>query len=326
MKYFSVLVLLIPTSLPAFGQTSEDGRYGLWSARGEYGEEFTCSLDNFAVNAAANETPTTDRLGLYFVWNASRGLTLNVWGRPLGNVRMHVEAVGAGDTWDVDFDARRILLSGAGAEKLVDYIGAGHDVMITLNYPGKKPQRFLARERGAEIAVPMYRACVAAAAGVAPVQAGEGKRIFQMIDNERCGFRQWFWFDDFPVGLSLWMGNSGGEFTFARQTTYGTPHGWRVKRRKQPDLVDAASLFGGTFSLMEDWKFRLTLDQADAIAADLLAGKSRAVTLTEPSGVAHVLEFGGAHAGPSAAMMAACREVLFEARDATVERAPFPWL
>jgi hypothetical protein len=311
MKYSRLLVLLIPMSLPAFGQTSEDGRYGLWSARGEYGAEFTCSLDNFAVNAAANEIPTADRLGLYFVWSASRGLELNVWGRPLGEVRMHVEAVGSGDTWDVDFDARRILLSGAEAEKLVDHIGAGHDVMITLSYPGKEPQRFLARERGAEIAVPMYRACLAAAAaGVAPVQTGDGKRIFQTIDNERCGFRQWFSFDDFPVGLSLWVGKEDGEFTFARQTTSGTPLGRRVKRRQQPDQVDAVSLFGGTFSLMEDREFKLTLDQADAIAADLLAGKSRAVTLTEPSGVSHVLEFGGAHARPSAAMMAACRQVL----------------
>jgi hypothetical protein len=45
-------------------------------------------------------------------------------------------------------------------------------------------------------------------------------------------------------------------------------------------LLDAVSLFGGTFSLMEEWQFSLTLDQADAIAADLLAGKSRAVTLS----------------------------------------------
>ena len=129
------------------------------------------------------------------------------------------------------------------------HIGAGHDVMITLNYPGKEPQRFLARERGAEIAVPMYRACVAAAAaGVAPVQTGDGKLIFQMVDDERCGFRQWFSFDDFPVGLSLWVGNRGGEFTFARQTISGTPHGRTVKRRQQPDQVDAVSLFGGTWS------------------------------------------------------------------------------
>ena len=305
MKYFPLLVLLIPMSLPAFGQTSEDGRYGLWSARGEYGEEFTCSLDNFAINAAANEIPTADRLTLYFVWSASRGLTLNVWGRPLGKVRMHVEAVGSSDTWDVDFDGRRVLLSGADAEKLVDHIGAGQDVMITLN-----AQRLLASERGAEIAVPMYRACVAAAAaGVAPVQTGDGNRSFQMVDDERCGFRQWLSFDDFPVGLSLWVGKEGGEFTFARETISGTPHGRSVKRRQQPDQVDAVSLFGGTFGLMEEWQFRLTLDQADAIAADLLAGKSRAVTLTEPSGVAHVLEFGGAHARPSAAMMAACRKV-----------------
>jgi len=312
VKYFRLLVLLIPTSLSAFGQTSEGGRFGLWSARGEYGEEFTCSLDNYAINAAATEIPTTDRLTLYFVWNASRGLTLNVWGRPLGKVRMHVEAVGNSDAWDVDFDERRILLSGADAEKLVDHIGAGRDVMITLSYPGKEPQRFLARERGAEVAVPLYRACVvAAAAGVAPVQTGDGELIFQMIDDERCGFRQWFSFDDFPVGLSLWVGKEDGEFTFSRSTISGTPHGGRVKRRQQPDQVDAVSLFGGTFSLMEDWEFRLALDQADAIAADLLAGKSRAVTLTEPSGVARVLEFGGAHARPSAAMMAACRRVLF---------------
>ena len=308
MKYSRLLVLLIPMSLPAFGQTSEDGRYGLWSARGEYGEEFTCSLDNFAISAVANEIPTADRLTLYFVWSASGRLALNVWGRPLGKVRMHVEAAGSGDTWDVDFDERRILLSGADAEKLVDHIGAGKDVMITLN-----AQRFLASARGAEIAVPMYRACVAAAAaGVVPVQAGDGKQIFQMIDNDRCGFRQQFWVDDFPIGLSLWVGKEGGEFTFARRTISGTPHGWRVKRRQLPDQVDAVSLVGGTFSLMEDWEFTLTLDQADAIAADLLAGKSRTVTLTEPSGVAHVLEFGGAHAKPSAAMMAACRKVLFE--------------
>jgi len=308
VKYFPLLVLLMPMSSPAFGQTSEDGRYGLWSARGEYGEEFTCSLDNYAINAAATESPTTDRITLYFVWSASRGLALNVWGRPLGKVRMHVEAVGSSDTWDVDFDERRILLSGADAEKLVDHIGAGQDVMITLN-----AQRFLASERGAEIAVPMYRGCVAAAAaGVAPVQTGDGKQIFQMVDDERCGFRQWFWFDDFPVGLSLWVGKEDGEFTFARQTISGTAHGGRVKRRQQPDQVDAASLFGGTFSLMEEWDFTLTLDQAEAIAADLLAGKSRTVTLTEPSGVAHVLEFGGAHARPSAAMMAACRKVHFK--------------
>lgn len=173
---------------PAFGQTSEGGRYGLWSARGEYGAEFTCSLDNFAVNAAANEIPTTDRLTLYFVWSASRGLDLNVWGRPLGKVRMHVEAVGNGDTWDVGFAA-----------------------------------------------------CVAAAAaGVAPVQTGDGNLIFQMVDDERCGFRQWFSFDDFPVGLSL--------CTFARQTNSGTAHGRSAKRRQQPDQVDAVSLFGGTWS------------------------------------------------------------------------------
>jgi len=293
-------------SLPAFGQTSEDGRYGLWTARGEYGEEFTCSLDNFAINAAANEIPTADRLTLYFVWSASGGLALNVWGRPLGKVRLHVEVVGSGDSWDVDFDERRILLSGADAEKLIDHIGAGRDVMISMN-----ARRFLASERGAEIAVPMYRACVAAAAaGVAPVQPGDGKQIVQMIGNERCGFRQWFWFDDFPVGLSLWVGKNGGEFTFSRSTVSGSPHGWRVKRRQQPDQVDAVSVFGGTFSLMEEWEFRLTLDQADAVAADLLAGKARTVTLTEPSGVAHVLDFGGAHAKPSAAMMEACRKVL----------------
>lgn len=305
VKYLRLFVLLMPMSLPAFGQTSEDGRYGLWSARGEHGEEFTCSLDNFAINAAATEIPAADRLTLYFVWSESRGLTLNVWGRPLGKVRMRVEAVGNGDTWDVDFDERRILLSGADAEKLVDHIGAGQDVMITLNM-----QRFLARASGAEIAVPMYRACVAAAAaGVAPVQTGEGSRIVQMIDNERCGFRQWFSVDDFPVGLSLWVGKEDGEFTFSRRTISGTPHGGRVKRREQPDQVDAVSVFGGAFGLMEEWKFTLTLEQADAIAADLLAGEARAVTLTEASGVAHVLEFGGAHAKPSAAMMAACREV-----------------
>jgi hypothetical protein len=142
------------------------------------------------------------------------------------------------------------------------------------------------------------------------MQTGAGDRIFQMIDGERCGLRQWFSFDDFPVGLSLWIGKEDGEFTFSRRTTSGTPHGGRMKRRQQPDQLDAVSLFGGTFTLMEEWEFRLTLDQAEAIAADLLAGKSRAVTLTEPSGVEHVLEFGGAHAKPSAAMMAACRRVL----------------
>jgi hypothetical protein len=311
VKYFRLLVVLIPLSSPAFGQTSEDGRYGLWSARGEHGEEFTCSLDTFAIDAAATEIPTADRVTLYFVWSASRGLTLNVWGRPLGKVPMHVEVVGNADSWDVDFDERRILLSGADAEKLVDHIGAGRDVLITLSYPGKAPQRFLARELGAEVAVPMYRACVAAAAaGVAPAQPGDGKQIFQMIDDERCGFRQWFRFDDFPVGLSLWIGRNGGEVAFERQTISGTPHGRRVKRRQQPDQVDAVSLSGGTFSLMEEWQFSLTLEQAEAIAADLLAGESRAVTLTDPSGVAHVLEFGGAHAKPSAAMMAACRQAL----------------
>jgi hypothetical protein len=109
----------------------------------------------------------------------------------------------------------------------------------------------------------------------------------------------------------LWAERDRGEFAVNRARIAAYANNPRGTPRAEPDRVEAEAVFGGTFELIDERRHALTLEQVNGIAADVLRGGERTLRLTQPNGRMLALNFGGAHAKPSAAMLAACRRAQF---------------
>jgi hypothetical protein len=283
---------------------------GAWKARGAYGDQgYSCALEAWAVDTGA-DAPAAERVSLAFAWQPS-GLALSLRGPSLGKPQVRIEGVGTEHVWDVALEQRRLPVTPADAETLVADIGAGRAVALTLTYKRDPARRLVVDSRNYRVAVPMYRACVEEAAkGVPESSEAVGEEIFQLTSPGGCGLRQWYAFDKYPVSLTLWAARDRGEFAVNRTQIAASTIGIRGTSR-EPDLVDAAAVFGGAFELTDERRHALSLDQVNGIVADLLRGGERTLRLTEPNGRTVALRFGGAHAKPSAAMLGACRRAQF---------------
>ncbi|HYJ42457.1 MAG TPA: hypothetical protein VEW08_16825 [Steroidobacteraceae bacterium] len=305
-----VWVLLALASCNAFAGIG-DG----WFARSEFGKEPTCAL--FGRTAVDLQTA----MSVTIVWTASEGPVVRLNGGLSGIPSVLLESVGTDDRWNVtvdylrqpEFAARQIMISAGDLDRLIDNIGLGHALAITVANSGKAPLRYLDAPDGRKVAVAMYRACVKSMAASPPPAYSKwpGMYLFQMADDSECGFRQIFSERSFPPYITLWVSERGGRIAFMRETVERKPHGRIGKRRKTPDRVNSEALFGQTFDLVESFEFDLTLSQVDTLAADLARGVARNVVMTSPEGESLTLGFGGAYGKASAAMLAACREVKF---------------
>jgi hypothetical protein len=306
-RWLSVLLAL--TSCNAFA-----GYDDAWSAGSEIGKEPSCAL----YGRTAVDLQTT--ISVIIVWTASEGPVVRLNGGLSGNPSVLLESVGTNDRWNVtvdylrqpEFAARHIMISAGDLDRLIDNLGLGHGLAITVAHSGKAPIRYLDATDGRKVAVAMYRACVKSmAASPPPAHSKWPGYLFQMSDHNECGYRQIFSERSFPPYISLWVSERGGRIAFMRETVEGRPHGRIGKRRKTPDRVNSEALFGQTFDLVESFEYDLTLSQVDTLAADLARGVARNVVMTSPEGESLILGFGGAYSKASAAMLAACREVKF---------------
>jgi hypothetical protein len=303
-------------ALLAFGgNTACAGIGDAWFARSEFGEEPTCAL--FGRTAVDLQTA----MSVTVVWTASEGTLVRLNGSLSGIPSVMIESVGTDDRWTVavdhlrqpEFAARPIVISAGDLDRLIDNIGLGHGLAITVTHSGKPPLRYLDAPGDGRVAVAMYRACVKSISENPPPRYSKwpGMYLFQMVDHGECGFRQIFSDRSFPPYISLWVSEQGGRIAFMRETVERKPHGRIVKRRKTPDRVNSEALFGQTFDLVESFEYHLTLPQVDTLAADLARGVARNVVMTSPDGESLILGFGGPYSKASAAMLAACREVEF---------------
>jgi len=286
-----------------------------WFARSEFGKEPTCAL--FGRTAIDMQTV----MSVSIVWTASEGSVVRLNGALSGIPSVLLESVGTNDRWNVtvdhlrqpEFAARHIVISAGDLDKLIDNIGVGHALAITVAQPGKAPLRYLDAPGDREVAVAMYRACVKSIAASPPPAYSQwpGMYLFQIADGSQCGFRQIFSDRSFSPYIRLWVSEQRGSIAFMRETVEMKPHGRIGKRRKTPDRVNSGALFGNTFDLVETFEYELTLPQVEALAADLARGVARNVVMTSPEGESLILGFGGPYSKASAAMLAACREVKF---------------
>ncbi len=291
-----------------------------WFARSELGKEPACAL--FGRTAVDLQTA----MSVSVVWTASEGPLVWLNGSLSGIPSVSIESVGTNDRWQVTFDklgepgyaARHAVISAGDLDRLLDNIGLDHGLAITVAHPGKAPLRYLDAPGDRKAAVAMYRACVKSLSESPPPSYAQwpGMTLFQMADDGQCGFRHIFSGRPFPPYITLWVSEQGGRIAFMRETVERKPHGRIGKRRKTPDRVDAAALFGETFDLVENYEYDLTLPQVDALAADLARGMARNVVMTSPEGEPLILGFGGPYSKASAAMLAACREVKFSSAEA----------
>ncbi len=297
------------------GNTAFAGIGDAWFARSEFGKEPTCAL--FGRTAVDMQTVMSVTVG----WTASEGALLRLNGSLSGIPSVVLESVGTHDRWNVavdhlrqpEFAARPIVISAGDLDRLIDNLGLGHELAITVTHAGKAPLRYLDTPGGRKVAVAMYRACVKSIAASPPPAYSKwpGMYLFQMVDDGQCGFRQIFSDRSFSPYISLWVSEQGGRMAFMRETFERKPHGRIGKRRKTPDRVNSEALFGQTFDLVESFEYHLTLPQVDTLAADLARGVARNVVMTSPEGESLILGFGGPYSKASAAMLAACREVEF---------------
>jgi hypothetical protein len=286
-----------------------------WFARSEFGKEPTCAL--FGRTAVDLQTAMSVTVG----WTASEGVLVRLNGNLSGIPSVVLESVGTNDRWNVavdhlrqpEFAARPIVISAGDLDRLIDNLGLGHGLAITVTHAGKAPLRYLDAPGDRKVAVAMYRACVKSITASPPPAYSKwpGMYLFQMVDGGQCGFRQIFSERSFSPYISLWVNERGGRIAFMRETFERKPHGRIGKRRKTPDRVNAEPLFGQTFDLVENFEYDLTLPQVDTLAADLARGVARDVVMTSPDGESLILGFGGPYSKASAAMLAACREVEF---------------
>ncbi len=297
------------------GNTAFAGIGDAWFARSEFGKEPTCAL--FGRTAVDLQTAMSVTVG----WTASEGALVRLNGSLSGIPSVLLESVGTNDRWNVavdhlrqpEFAARPIEISAGDLDRLIDNLGLGHELVITVTHPGKAPLRYLDTPGDRKVAVAMYRACVKSISESPPPRYSKwpGMYLFQLVDDGQCGFRHIFSDRSFSPYISLWVSEQGGRIAFMRETVETKPHGRIGKRRKTPDRVNSEALFGQTFDLVESFEYDLTLPQVDTLAADLARGVARNVVMTSPEGESLILGFGGPYSKASAAMLAACREVKF---------------
>jgi len=303
------MALLTPGS-PAFAGIAD-----AWFARSELGKEPTCTL--FGTVASGPDQP----MKVMVVWTASEGPLVWLNGSLSGTPAVVLESVGTQDRWDVKFDhlgepgyaARHPVISASDIDKLIDDLGLGHELAITVTHPGQAPLRYVDEPGDRKVAVAMYRACLKSMIENPPPKYSQwpGMNLFQIADAGQCAYRQIFSDREFAPYITLWVDSTAGKLVFERETILATPHGKIQKRRKTPDRVNAATLFGKTFDLVEKYEYDLTREQVDALAADLSSGVARKVAMTSPEGETLILGFGGQYSRASAAMLAACRDVQF---------------
>jgi hypothetical protein len=297
------------------GNTAFAGIGDAWFARSEFGKEPTCAL--FGRTAVDLQTA----MSVAVVWTASEGTLVRLNGSLSGIPSVMLESIGTNDRWNVavdhlrqpEFAARPIVISTRDLDRLIDNLGLGHRLAITVTHAGKAPLRYLDAPGDQKVAVAMYRACVKSISESPPPRYSKwpGMYLFQIADGSQCGFRQIFSERSFSPYITLWVSEQGGSIAFMRETVERKPHGRVGKRRKTPDRVNAEALFGQTFDLVESFEYVLTLPQVDTLAADLARGVARKVVMTSPGNESLILEFGGPYSKVSAAMLAACREVNF---------------
>ena len=291
-----------------------------WFARSELGMEGpTCAL--FARGAIESQGASTPAMLFTIVWTAREGPLLWLNGLLAGVPSVRLETVGTDHHWDVTFDqrgqpgmaARHAVISADELDRLIEGVGLGHGLAITVQHADQAPLRYLDAPEDRKVAVAMYRACVKSMIENPPPAYSQQPRmsLFQLVDYSECGFRHIFTDQPFPPYITLLVGSTGGTIVFDRQTVELGAHASVRARRKTPDRVDAETLFGNRFDLVQTFDYRLTLAQVDGLLADMSSGKSRRVTLTSPKGETSTLEFGGPYSRSSAAMLNACRAVKF---------------
>jgi len=310
MRAWVMSAVLAATSLPASAGIAD-----AWFARSEFGEEPTCVL----YGRAAVDSHTMMRVNI--VWTASKRALLWLNGRLSGVPGVSVESVGTEDRWRLVFDklgepgyaARHAVIGADDLDKLIDNLGRGHGLAISVPQRQGLPSRYVDEPGDRRVAVAMYRACVESMTRDPPPRYSKwpSMYLFQAVDDNQCGFRHIFSDRSFPPYITLWVDSTQGRIAIERQVIEATSHGEVKRRRKTPDRVNAEALFGTRFDLVEHFDYELTMPQVDAIAADLERGAERKVVMTSPEGESLILQFGGIYAKASAAMLAACREVKF---------------
>jgi hypothetical protein len=304
------VLFALGSSCPAFADIG-----GAWFARSEFGEEPTCAL------FGRTKVDVQTAMSISVVWTAGGGPLVWLNGNLARIPSVEIESVGTDDRWTVTFDklgepgyaARHAVIGAGDLDRLIDNIGLDRALAITVAHAGKAPLRYLDAPDDRRVAVAMYRACVKSITSRPPPPYSKwpGMYLFQIADDRECGFRQIFSERSFPPYITLWVSEQGGRIAFMRELVEAKPHGRITKRRKIPDRVNAETLFGHTFELVENFEYPLTLPQVEALAADLARGVARKVVMTSPEGESMILGFGGPYSKASAAMLAACRETKF---------------
>src|SRR5690348_3328389 len=217
MHASALAVISAMVSLPASSGIGDE-----WFARSELGPEPTCAL----FGRAAVEPRMS--MSISIVWTSTEGALLWLNGSLSGKPSVRLESVGTADQWSVTFDkrgepgyaARHVVISAGDLDKLIDNLGRGHELAITVTYGDGLPTRYSDTAHDRALAVAMYRACVKSLSENPPPRYSHwpGMYLFQIVDDEECGFRHIFSDRDFSPFITLWSGATSGRISFERQT------------------------------------------------------------------------------------------------------------
>ena len=257
---------------------------------------------------------------LTFEWNAREGSDLWVMRRPVEIASVRLESEGGGDSWAITLDPpnprldgrRRALLESKVAASILHSLELGRALNAVVSADNGASTRYHISAQGAQITVPMFRACMKSVTDDPPSYLFQPKREFlgSHMGGERCQFGQIIYLGANPVLVSLDAMADGGEIGFHRGLIAENPHGPFTKR-KTPDRIDAQPLFGKSFDLVEDYRYDITTEQLNELATDLSRGTTRKFSLTTPGSDKSTLKFGGPLGKHFAAMFAACRTARF---------------
>jgi hypothetical protein len=258
-----------------------------------------------------------------FYWNAHDGVVLWLKGRLDEAPSVHLEFEGSVDTWKVvvarqepHYDGRHASLEASVAAGLLRNLELGHALTIVVSFDNGASLRYRVPASGAQIGVPMYRACIKSVTEHPPSYLFPPARPFlgSYLASERCEFGQIIELHHIPLFVALSEDAHGGRMFFQRvleSENFEGPH-WT---RKPPDRIEAQALFGQSFDLVEEYRYQISIDQLNELAADLARGATRRFGLTTRQGERSTLKFGGPLGMPFAAMFAACRQAKLSSRE-----------